>query len=336
MRVLLIEPGPAFSVQDVANGWSKGLQQNGCQVINYNLADRLTFYSAAEIAGQKAFSSEEATRLAVKGVENFLYEYWPDVVVVVSGFFLEKPLYELMRLRGHKVVLLHTESPYEDSRQIGRAPLVDVNILNDPTNLDRFKDANPQTFYIPHAYDPERHHPRPSRPEHRSDFCFVGTGYPSRVEFLEQVDWSGIDVAFAGNWQGLTEDSPLRPFVAHSLDACCDNEETADLYAGTKASANLYRREATHPELSEGWALGPREVELSAMGTFYLGEPRGELAEVLPMIPTFEGPVDFEDKLRFYLKRDDLRQEIAEQARAAVASRTFENNAAELLRILSQ
>jgi spore maturation protein CgeB len=333
VKILVARPGPHFSVQDVAQGWVDGLRACGCDVVDYNLEDRLAFYGSAEIEGRRVFEPEEAIRLAVKGVENALYEVWPDMVMLISGFFFQPALYQLMRARGHRIVLIHTESPYEDERQIERAPLADLNIVNDPTNLDRFRQANPNSWYLPHAHDPARHHPHPAKADCASDFCFVGTGYPSRITFFEQVDWDGLDVALAGNWQQLRDESPLRKFMAHDIEVCCDNTETIDLYCATKASANLYRREAQTAELTAGWAMGPREVELAACGTFYLTEARGENREVLPMIPTFDGPADFTEKLRWWLGHDSQRETVAAAARVAVADRTFTNNARRLLEL---
>lgn len=335
MKILVVRPGPHFSVQDVARGWVKGLRSQGCHVVDFNFDDRLNFYSSAHVPKDtdlvRAFTPTEAAHLAAKGVEAAAYEYLPDVVVIVSGFFIPPAVYELIRLRGSKVVLIHTESPYEDDRQIPRAPFADLNVIIDPTNLERFQASAP-TVYLPHAFDPDYHHPRPASPNAVSDFCFVGTGYPSRVEFFEQVDWTGIDVAIGGNWRNLTPDSPLRPFIAHHIDECCPNEVTVDLYASTKASANLYRKEATHS--NDGWSMGPREVELAACGTFFLREPRGESDDVLSMLPTFDTPGDFTEKLRWWLNHDDARTEAALKAQAAVQDRTFDNNAARLLQLL--
>ena len=334
MRIVAVRPGPAFSVQDVAQGWIDGLRSVGCTVVDYNLEDRIAFYSHAEIEGVRAFDRDAALWMAAKGLENVLYEVWPDIVLIISGFFFDEPTYQLMRNRGHRVVLVHTESPYQDDQQIARAGWPELNLVNDPTNLDQFRAVNPNSWYVPHAYDPARHRPRPARDECRSDFCFVGTGYPSRVGFFGQVDWEGIDVALAGNWQSLDPGSPLRKFLAHDIEECCDNDATVDLYAATKTSANLYRREAHAPELSAGWAMGPREVELAACGTFYLTEERGENRAVLPMVPTFDSPDDFTDKLRWWLAHNPEREAVAVAARAAIADRTFEHNARELLRLL--
>lgn len=335
----MVHPGPAFSVADVHTGWVKGLRSQGVDVLDFNLQDRLNFYSAALLTKdgitQKAFSYEAAVTMAVKGLEVACYEWWPDLVIVVSGFYLPPQTYAVMRDRGHKVVLLCTESPYEDDRQLAMAPAADVVLLNDPTNIDDYADANKKTFYIPHGYDPDIHRPGPPDPALASDFCFVGTGYPSRVSFLEAVDWSGLDVTIAGNWKTVEESSPIRPFCPVELDQCIDNPDTMRLYHSTKVSANLYRKEAMSDDRVAGWSVGPREVELAASGTFFLREQRGESDALFPMLPTFSGPDEFGDLVRWWAAHDGLRTAAALEARAAVVDRTFAANAARLLQIIS-
>lgn len=334
MRVLMVHPGPEFSVVDVYRGWARGFAEMGCKVRCLDLGDRLTFYNEAQFldertgAIRRAVTHEQAAWLAARDILAAACEWWPDVVVIVSGFFVPRRIYEVLRARGRTVVLLHTESPYEDETQVIRAAAAEINVVNDPTNLDRFTAVAP-TAYIPHAYDPAVHHPRPPAPDLVSDFAFVGTGFPSRVSLFEAVDWTGIDVALAGNWQMTAPDSPLRKFLAHDIAECFDNDDTAALYASTKASANIYRD-------AEGWAMGPREIELAACGTFYLTEPRPENRQVLGFLPTFDGPADFECKLRWWLAHDDAREAVAAKARAAVADRTFAANAAHLLRLLDR
>ena len=338
MRVLTVEPGPAFSVTDVHRGWAKALRNLGCETVNINFADRLDFYAAAKLEknGQfeQAMSPEAAILAASKGIEVVAFEWWPDGVFITSCFFVPMFTLDVLRDRGMKVVLLLTESPYEDGRQLDRAAHADLVLLNDPTNLERFREINPNTHYTPHSYDPDIHRLRAAEPELASDVCFVGTGYPSRIHFFEQIDWTDLDLVLAGNWQALKEESPLRSTVAHPIDECIDNEQAQRLYASTRASLNLYRRESEDGQTADGWAMGPREVELAASGTFYVTEARGENRDVLPMIPTFDGPDDCEAQLRWYLSHDETRSDIALKAREAISDRTFENAAARALSLV--
>ena len=338
MRVLVVEPGVDYSPMDMASGWTKGFRQAGCEVVEFNLADRLVFFSAAHMdrdgQWERAFDRDAAIHLAVNGLEAACYEFAPDLVVIISGFFIAYDLYRLMRARGSTVVVVCSEEPYETERELRLAEVADVAVLNDPTNLELFRAVNPKSWYIPHAYDPDVHRPGPVTPAAVSDFAFVGTGFPSRIDFFEQVDWTGIDVALAGQWRNLTSDSPLRKHLAHDIGACCPNDQAVTLYQSTKVSANLYRRDLIRGGTAEGWAMSPRDVELAATGCFFLTEPRGENLQVLPMVPTFDGPGDFEDQLRWYLAHPDERADIAAAARRAVADRTFLKNAQELLRLL--
>jgi hypothetical protein len=322
----------------VYTGWKEGLEASGVQVATYNLHDRLTFYDrtyihVAESLFRKALEPEQAIDLAVNGLLSACYQYWPDLVIVVTGFLVKAEMLDLLRDRGHKVVLIHTEQPYETERELSLAAHADLNLLNDPANIQQFRTVAP-SIYMPHAYRPHIHKPGLVDPEAAADFAFVGTGFKSRIEFFEAMNLDGVDVALAGNWQQLDEDSPLRKYLAHPIEQCCDNTEGVRLYQSSKAGLNLYRREADEGGSVEGWAMGPREVEMAATGLFFLRDPRGEGDEVLPMLPTFATPEDASEQLRWWLCHDGFREEAARQARAAVADRTFANHAKQLLGLL--
>lgn len=330
MRILTVAPGPDFSVQDVHRGWTKGLAKAGAQVREFNLNDRLAVYTAAEMEGRPVFSVEAAHEVVLEGLRGQLWAFQPEVVVVTSGFFTPPALLDAMRARGHKVVMIHTESPYEDLRQVGVAAHCDLNIVNDPTNLDRFPKG---TVYVPHAYDPDVHHARWRANEW--DFSFVGTGYPSRVDWFEQVAWPEPErVCLAGNWENLDEDSPLVPLIGNEPGTCVDNDEAADIYRRTLVGLNRYRREAERDDLVDGWAMGPREVELAACGVFFGRDPRPESDAVFPMLPIINDPAELTDLLHWAKAHPDLRSRAAEQAAEAIADRTFENHARDLLALL--
>jgi spore maturation protein CgeB len=341
VRALVVHPGVNFSVADVNNGVVAGLQANGVDTIGVNFDDYLAFFVSAHVKNgdefMPAFEYEAAVRCAaVACIEAACYEFWPDIVVIVSGFFVPPEKYGLLRERGHKVVLWMTESPYEDERQLWMANSADVVVLNDPTNIDEFRKHNRNTHYIPHAYNPKIHHPGPARAWLQSDFCFVGTGYPSRIDFLEKVDWTDLDpVIIAGNWTQVSDDSPLLPKLLSSRGECINNSDAANLYRSTVCSANIYRKEAMRDDHVDGWAMGPREVELAACETFFAREPRGESDDLLTMLPTFDTPTELGDIARWAKRNPDTAREAAQQAHAAVAERTFDNHVAQLLRHIS-
>jgi len=253
---------------------------------------------------------------------------------MVSGFFVPLHMIERMRARRHTMVMLNTEVPYQDGEQLEQCALVDVALLNDPVTIDAYRAVCPVAEYVPHAYRPSVHHPWPQKP--RYDLVFAGTGYQSRIDFFHGMNLNRLKVALAGNWLPLAEDDPLQRFMIHESEHCIDNEQTAELYRQAKAGINFYRREAAEDGTSEGWAIGPREVEMAACGLWFLRDPRPEGDQLFPALPTFTDAGQAGEMLRWALKRDTLRAAAADAAREAVRDRTFSNNARMLLRLLDR
>lgn len=349
MRILIVHPGPDFSVADVYRGWADALKELGCDVALYNTNDRLIFYSKALIDTEQkdetghpivrqAMSQMQALTASMQGLTHACYTFWPDCVLFISAFFVQAGTFQVMRERGHKLVILHTESPYQDDEQLTRAQFADMNLLNDPYGISRYREYGP-ALYMPHAYRPEVHHPRrgPVNPELAADLTFIGTAFKSRVEFFEAMDFAGLDVLLGGSdWdENLAPDSPLRQYLSQDNPAdCVDNTETAELYRHAKSGINVYRRESEEAHAGEGWAMGPREVEMAACELFFLRDSRPETDSVLPMLPVFATPEDASEQLRWWLKHDREREDAARRARAAIADRTFTANARRLLQAL--
>jgi spore maturation protein CgeB len=343
----------------VLTGWREALTELGHTVRVYNTNDRLTVYDSMLIDTghkdsedrplvRKAVTREEAIGLALQGLYSACYQFWPDLVIAVSAFFTPPQMLDVLRSRRHKVVLIHTECPYQDGEQLDRAAHADLNLLNDPVSLPAFRALGIPAEYVPHAYRPAVHKPGPVVPELACDLSFVGTGYYSRCDFFEtllagwrQQGGGDLGMLLAGNWQLLKSrpGSVLGQYLSHDIEECLTNEETVRVYNSSKAGLNFYRREGAADDETpalQGEALGPREVEMAAAGCFFLRDPRPEGDELLPMLPTFSSPGEAAGKLRWWLARDSLREHAARDARAAIADRTFTSNARMLLRLLDR
>jgi spore maturation protein CgeB len=130
MRILMVHPGPDFSVADVYRGWADALRKLGCEVAEFNTSDRFTFYSKVllpsidehgrtvldergmPIVRLALNNDQEVIRLSMQGLTHAAMTFWPEVILYVSGFFIPDGMFELFRLRWMKQVMLHTESPY--------------------------------------------------------------------------------------------------------------------------------------------------------------------------------------------------------------------------------
>jgi spore maturation protein CgeB len=340
MRWLACQPGPNYSVQDLHVGYVEALRSAGETVLEYPLGNWLTFFGEALLQRSqneffRAMTDVQAIEASADRLAAALWKTRPDVLLLTSGFFLPPPLLDTARRDGVKVVVICTEQPYELTRELDMASHSDIALLTDPTTIDQFRQVC-TAVHAPHCYRPTVHHPGPVRPELAADLAFVGTGYASRIAFLEQMDLDGLDVLLGGNWQDLEPDSPLHRHLSGGPGDCLHNDRTADIYRSAKAGLNLYRREAERPELSAGWAVGPREIEAAACGGFFLRDPRPEGDELFPMLPTFTDPAEASELLRWWLAHPDDRAAAAAKARAAVADRTFDNAAARLLRLITK
>lgn len=349
-RALIVHPGPQFSVEDVYRGWHEALAALGIATIEYNLQDRLVFYNHAylytgeddEIGRRKfkkAFPNPADTiGVAANQIYSTCYRWWPDLVLIVSDFFIPDDTVEVLRSRGHKVVILFTESPYEEDRQLRRASHADLSLVNDPSRLDMYSKAGIPAVYMPHAYRPRVHYPGAGVTGMESDFAFIGTGFPTRVAFFEKMHALGafdqIEVTFGGYWANLAADSPLQPMLAHDPDHCVENEVTARIYRSSKLGMNFYRR-ADSDNYQDGVSCGPREIEMAACGLPFLRDPRPESDELFgKWLPTFSSPEEATDQLKWWLSHDQEREDAGMAIRAAVRPRTFTANAQRLLEIL--
>lgn len=346
---------------DVLQGWHEAFRELGVDARIFNTNDRLLAHSSylqldREPDGKvrrdehglpivkPVYDQEQASQLALQGLYGCLYAYAPDVVMFVSAFFTRDETFRLLRARRHKIVILHTESPYQDDEQLLRAQYADLNLVNDRVNLPLYEDLGMPAYYQHHCYRPSVHHPRtgPRDPGRASDFVFIGTGFDSRVRFFEAMNFDGIDAMIAGNfWGKLDPGSPLAKHVAIELGSeadCVANTETAGYYRHAKTSLNLYRKESEEAHAGDiAYAMGPREVEMPACGLFSLRDSRAEGDELFKgILPVFASPAEASEQLRWWLDRDGLREKRAAQAREAVADRTFVNSARRLLKRLEE
>jgi hypothetical protein len=286
---------------------------------------------------RKYLDREQAARLAIDPILAAASRFWPDVILFTSGFFLQPWLLEILRARRHTIVFLATESPYQDDYQLKVAQYADLTLLNDPVNIDAYRQVGPAE-YMPHSYRPAVHYPPPFGADPEYDFAFVGTGFPSRVAFFDGMDLAGLNVRLGGLWMDLPEDSPLRDWTAITDDTgdCVDNHEVAGIYRRARTGINVYRTESEDGHEGEGWAVGPREVEMAACGLFFARDPRPESDELFPMLPSFTSPGEAGDIIRWAVAHPGTAAELAAKARAAIADRTFTEHARQLLRLLSR
>lgn len=264
LKILVVRPGPKYSVEDVANGWVKGLRAVGHEVIDWDLGTRIAFFDEAfrAVVGENDPHLEQILLNATTHLEAACWEYNPDVVLLITGLLVPSIFYEMAR-KKHFVALIATESPYEDGVQLELAKHCDMVVLNDNKNIHKFGEQT-SAHYYGHGYDPEIHHTGRRERSHKSDFCFIGSFYQERIDILEQLNFEGIETVLGGDHRRVKPESPLHKHLLNAIDKTIKNDEVARYYRGTKIGLNIYRKENNYS--NDGNACGPREIEMAACG----------------------------------------------------------------------
>lgn len=348
MKILVVHPGASYSTADVYNGIVPALKRRGHAVYQYNLDARIES-SGAYLAYHAKREKRRGNVIPPITPADVLLHAGQDVlgralandidfVLIISGMYLHPDYAALMRKAGLKVGVMLTESPYDDDRQGPFIQPASVAWTNERGSVNYLRQWNPNVHYLPHAYDPERHHVAPwevgmdSLPRH--DVLFIGTGFQERIEVLEGVNWEGIDLGLYGTWELLRRNSPLR---AHLHERVVENHVAAAMYRRAAINLNIYRtsqgfgRRAAR--VTDAESLNPRALELAACGAFTLSDRRAEVADVFgPLVPTYRDAAELEGLVRAYLPDPEARAALSSALPGAVAGWTFDARADQMLR----
>jgi spore maturation protein CgeB len=264
------------------------------------------------------------------------------MVLVVSGMYFHPDFFILMKRAGLRVGVLLTESPYDDERQERILPWVDIAWTNERTSVEPFRKINPNTYYLPHAYNQDKHFPQAKDEKDKlikeHDVVFVGTGFRERADLLAAVNWEGIDFGLYGHWSILGPRNRLRKYIQSEE---IENEVTSALYRKAKIGINLHRtsrgfgRDA--PQIGYAESLNPRAYELAACGCFYISDDRAEVTEIFNgSVPTFKDAAEMESSIRYWLEHEEERKKVAARLPSVVQAHNWRTRAEQMMKDLER
>lgn len=352
MRILLCHPGAVFSTHDVYAGLLSALKAQGHEVITYGLTNELiaaevgleALYNLAMKNGKDVDKPTQADvfyRAGMGMLERCFRQFKGirepiDFVLIVSGMYTHPDTIISLVNAGIKVGMIYTESPYQDEFQTRVGKYCDWAFTNEKTSVEVLQEAGyddpfsrtRRVFYLPHAFDAENHKPvnvvYDDVPQH--DVVFVGTFFKERIDLLEGVDWTGIDLGLYGTTDLMDDDSPLRQYI---VDGTVPNEQTHKLYHNSKIGLNIYRTSVDYnkfsPTIEGAESVNPRVLELAASGTFFLSDDREEHREIFgSTLPSFSNSSELEKLIRYYLSHEQERKVIARSLPSLVLGRSFD------------
>lgn len=293
-------------------------------------------------AGKPDPKPNEADTLyqASMGIIEKALRFEVDCVLIVSAMYVHPDFIVLLKRAHIRLAILFTESPYDDRKQLRLAPFCDLFWVNERTSVPIFKKVNPNSFYLPHAYDPAKHHRDMAEDEEvpAHDVVFVGTGFQERIDLLSSVDWTGIDFGLYGSWEMLGSRHRLR---RHLRKKMIDNTETAALYRRAKIGLNLHRTSVGFgkhaPQIKHAESLNPRAYELAACGRFFVSDYRAECEEKFGrLVPMFRGPDELGGMIRQWLDNEAMRKVIGNRLPYVVQQDTWADRAVQVTKDLER
>lgn len=370
-KILLASPGSLYSTTDVYEGLAEGFEALGVQVERFDTLREITLrenwlrwsLEAAGMGGHLPPTTDELFQI-LRSEGDIPADYADfftflrrevldqlvvrarrekhDLVVIISGHNLNREALDMMSLRADtplgrgfvRTALVCTESPYEDERQAKQGAVVDHLFVNDEASVGPLSEVASATF-LPTAWRPTLHFPREASRFQKRDLVFVGVGYPERVEFLEGIDWTGIDASFYGDWRFVSEDSPIRPLVRPGI---IPNETTTELYLSARVGLNLYRECVDYwrggTEQNAGTSPNPRAFELAACGLPQVSNERAGHRKLFgDSCLATDDPCEAEQMIRELLADPDERKRVADAQRARVQGHSYTDRAQTIMEV---
>lgn len=193
----------------------------------------------------------------------------------------------IKNLKGHKL-LWTMEDPYESDVTFDMLPhfyYIFTSDQNTAVALAKESTANHIAF-VPHACNPRIHKPMDVPWQYKSDICFIGNAYKSRITYLQgrAEEWKSKLVTLVGvGYRGL--DGYQNQHVIHGH---ISEEEMVKYINGSKVALNLHR-EAGDLDMANKRKIEPRHLnnrfyEISACGQLQIIEGRDNMKEEIEAI----------------------------------------------------
>jgi len=244
--------------------------------------------------------------------------FGPDLVFVVQGRIAVNRWSRQLRRYNTAVWLL--DEPYEVDDSSRWSTVFKTVFVNDAAACARHRGAT----YLPTCFDPFRHYDAASPRPH--DVGFIGAPSRTRERTLAALAPHGLLTYIVGaGWRHPI----LRQLTRSNIVSAA---EAADLYRQTKIVVNVFRdRHHFNKTRLVGVSMNPRVYEALACGALVVSEPRPEIVERLPELPTFRNEVELVETVRRLLANP---AELTERVAACRARIAGDHYTARLSRVL--
>lgn len=256
---------------------------------------------------------------------SFDYHFWVDYGE--DSFLPEEVcMWQPPKEVGGKTIYVVSDAHLDEKEyRLRKAKDFDYVFVNQKWYLPRFKEINPNTFYLPHAAEPKAYPYVPTIKKY--DICFIG--HVQEKHFGNGVDTNRVDALdrmfkeFPNFYYGSR--MPLWPEKNMFEDAARHFNESKVVF-----------------NISVGDDLNMRFFETLSTGSFLLTNKIPELESVADRglidgvhYVSYESMDDAVAKAKYYIEHDEEREKIAEAGyKAFIEGHTYKHRIEEILKIV--
>lgn len=270
-------------------------------------------------------------------LEESYTQFKPQVIIFFHHFIKEftDEMDRLDKLQCHKVYW-SWEEPWEIDYTLLIAPHFSFVFTQDRVGAETINIHFPnKAVYVPHAADPESCKQVDVPFCYRSDVCFIGAAYPSRLNFFREVlpKLKDYKVVLGGTGWEFLPDTKGQKILNSGVGA----EDYIKYVQGAKININLHRLSDEMPIANKEkiCAVSPnnRFFEIYMCGGFQLvDDVRPDIAMFYDQTITFSSPSNFIELFYEWIRDEGLRKILMKQNyEETLKKHTYENRFTEII-----
>jgi len=343
--LLMQEKGEFYT--GLGDSYIRAFNKSGVNFTIYNLSP--DSFNRYQIRLGKFFNSVEdyAVKKLNKGLIDYIeQEEKPNAILVIKGTYLSPDSLRYIKQRYPDIVILcfHPDDPFSPNRGASNdriresISLYDVYLIWSKTLIPKLKEHGAKdAIFLPFAADPEIICPVTLSSDDRLNFdcdvCFIGDGDEEREAWVNNIGKvlhdNNCDFnlrVYGALWKKINHNVELKSKAL--------NLDLLKAFSGGKINLNILR-------LQNKFSHNMRTFEIPASHGFMLHESSEEAMDFFEEgkeAEYFSTPEELLDKLKFYLKNDDLREKIASAAYEKIFKMdyTYDNNVKQILNIATK
>lgn len=267
----------------------------------------------------------------------------PELAFTLVGFKIPIQMVQWLKKQQIKTAVWFTEDPYFMDRTQLLSQYYDFVFTIDSAALEFYKNnGHLYAYQFSLATEPQVFKPKQVEQKYRSDICIVGYPYPNRIQLIQYLlQNTSYKIKVVGKWTNpLFRFRTNQNLVIH--EGWVEPSVVASFYNGAKIVLNTHRpfnlRQNQNKMGIIGKSINNRTFDVAACGSFQLIEFKEDLPTHFlddDEIVSFSNNQELVQKLDYYMKYEEERQRIADNARKRVLKEhTFENRLEKMLGLM--